>query len=144
MLRSLLLTLLFAGFLFSQTKVQIQPRAHDWQQIGVDLAISTSAATTDSWNNKIVQGATTVWLDTVSTSSLGDLTVELKLYNSKTGKWGSYYSGNDLVTITVSSAEWPIYIILSDYDQWAWADKAELLITTASGSAVMDVYVGGW
>lgn len=138
-----LVGLLFISPLFAQQSVQTQPRVHNWTGIYYNATICTTANSSEDFGVKISKGVCTVWLDTVSTSLLGNITVELQLYNAMTGEWGEYYAGNDICTITASGLVWPTYIDLAEFSAWAWADKAKIKLTSASGSAVINGWVGG-
>ena len=143
MKKVIVLLMFITSFVFAQTKVITQPRTYDWEQIGYNLAVSTTADTTYGFPVNITEGVATIWIDTVSTSSLGNITVAVELYNEYTGEWGTYYDGSTLATITVSGLGWPTYLKLGGKDLWTWASKARVILTAASGSAVINVYRGG-
>jgi len=140
-----LMVAMFATNLFAQ-RVITQPKEYKWTTI-VNGSTLSSSITSDNFVIKNMYGNATVWFKIGSVDSVkSDVTVKLKLYNSETTGWGDYLSGNTLTTISSSeiTAGNEFYIKLTDYDAWAWADKAELVISVSSTSSfTLYVYVGG-
>lgn len=139
----ILIVLLFSGLLFAQhSVVQTVDLVVSDQIVISSGTLNTSGITTTSIFPSGSKGVITLFVDSVSTSSLGDITVSMELYNEVMDKWATYHSGGDLVTVTAAGLTWPWYIGASEYNAGKIAgDRIRFKLTAASGSAVINAYV---
>jgi len=127
-------------------EIKTQPRYIGFSKIFSGASCGTGGVVSDTFSMKRYEGSTVLWIEPSSTSTHGDVTVKVELYNEKTGSWGVEASGGDLSTtiaaanITTSN---PIYYSLGLDDKWVPADKARITLTAASGSFVFDGYIAG-
>jgi len=140
--KMILIVLLFLGISFAQ-----YPIVQTTSIVSTEIVISSGTldingiSTTDIFPAG-AQGIITLFVDSVSTSSLGDITVSMQLYDEVSDKWSTYHAGGDLVTVTASGLAWPWYIGSAEYDAGKIAgDRIRFTLTAASGSAVINAYV---
>ena len=130
---------------FSQTVT-----VHKYDGFKMILDSTTAVSTTEISTSPIEisgsEGIANLWIEVMETSSPGDITVNLEIYNKKIRAWGEYYDGGgDLCTVTASglSAGDNIYIPLSSstFSAWATGDEHRFNLKTASGSLKIRVYI---
>lgn len=137
------IVLLLTGLAFAQYPIyQGTNLVISTEQVISSGTLNSSGITTPSIFPAGSDGVITLFVDSVSTSSLGDITVSMQLYDEVSKKWSTYYNGGDLVTVTASGLVWPWYIGTGEFNASKVAgDRIRFTLTAASGSAVINAYV---
>lgn len=141
-----------------RTKNLTSPVQYGWTQIlhtDGDMQTVTTTATSDAVEIWRLAGGTTLWIDTDTTVAGQQpdscMTVQMQLYNPKTGEWGVYYTtnGSKLDTIprslvNVGAGGLDVYMNLAAFDQWQWAQKAKFIFTIGKNDVMkMQAWIGG-
>lgn len=156
----LFLVLLMLVPLFSQVKVEQNPRHWNWIEIlGTDGGYMTGPNsdgrdTTDAVDISRYRGASTLWFE-VDTTGLGSvgydscMTIYQQLYNKETETWGYYYNDSvgkiDTVARSiVNVGTGAFYVPLGGVSEWAWSSQARWIIAIGVGDSLKyRVFYGG-
>ena len=141
MFKKIIFTLLIgSSFLFAQAGKRVNPAWKGFQEILPSTAIS-SADTTKAAKVSDAYGYATFWFHITADNTLGDVTVDVLLYNKKIKSWGTK---PNKTTVTLSGmVTGDYYFSLDDFGTtWTVGDSAKFIITPASGSFTTSVYLG--
>jgi hypothetical protein len=141
-----------------RTKTLTSPAQYGWTQIvGTDGAAKTitSRDTSDAVDVYRYAGGVVLWIDSDTTVAGQQpdscMTVQMELYNPKSGEWGKYYTsdGTKLDTIprslvNVGSAGLDIYMNLPVFDQWQWSQQARFIFIIGTSDVMkLQAWIGG-
>lgn len=147
-MKKILFILLFAfGLASAQQAVINRPYVWGWTHI-INSQTLADSVVSNAFTIKKINGNSTLWFKIGTVDSIkSDVSVKLKLYNSETNGWGYYQASNSAI-FTISSsnitANNEFYYKLTDYNAWAWADSAKIVVSVTSTSSFgLDVYDGG-